>query len=243
MSMTMECRKLKRTGFFPAVLGVGLLSAMVPVVNTAVRPQLFLGRDEPPLHILMGANWQMIAMMNVFLIILAACVMYHTEFADNAIQKMDTLPLHFGSIFVKKSLILAASSAVIILQEAAGFAVCVYHWFGLPDGFFMELAKTAGYEWLLSLPVIVLMLALASVCRNMWVSLGIGVVGLFAVIAVPQDMLAVLRLDMFPFALPFQMFSGAGNPDGLRLLFAAGAEILVFAGAEAVWLRVRRDAA
>ena len=240
MSIAMECRKLKRTGFLPAVLGVGLLSAMIPVVNMAVRTELYVGRQEPPLQILMEANWQMMAMLNIFLIILAACVLYHTEFADNAVQKMDTLTLNPGSIFISKAIILAAAAAILTVLESAGFAACIFKWFGLPEGCWLELAKNMGYSLAFTLPAVILMLAIGSACRNMWISLGIGVAGLFVVIIIPPDMLAKSGLYMFPFALPFQLIWDADGPGALNLLYAAGAEVLIFVGAEALYLKVRR---
>lgn len=36
-----------------------------------------------PINILMSANWQMMAMLNILISICGACMMYHTEYADN----------------------------------------------------------------------------------------------------------------------------------------------------------------
>ena len=58
--------------------------------------------EQPPLTILLDANWTMMAMLNVLLIVSAACIMYHTEHDDNAIQKMQTLPLRESGIFFAK---------------------------------------------------------------------------------------------------------------------------------------------
>ena len=59
MSLTLEQRKLKRTGFFPAFFIGGLLAASFPILNTAVRPDQFIYQPLPALDILMDANWQM----------------------------------------------------------------------------------------------------------------------------------------------------------------------------------------
>ena len=45
MSLSLECKKAKRTGFIPAFLCGGILAAAVPIVNMAVLFLVgFLGR-------------------------------------------------------------------------------------------------------------------------------------------------------------------------------------------------------
>ena len=108
MTSALEWNKLKRTGFFPAFLAGGLLAAAAPVVNIGARPESFVNKQDSPAVILMGANWQLMSMLLSFLLIIGACIMYHTEFADNAMQRMDTLPKRPESVFRK-------------MQCAAGF--------------------------------------------------------------------------------------------------------------------------
>ena len=84
MILALEQKKLKRTGFFPAFFIGGLLAASFPILNTAVRPEQFVYQDLPALHILIDANWQMIAMLNLFFLTVGSCIIYHTEFAGRA---------------------------------------------------------------------------------------------------------------------------------------------------------------
>lgn len=58
MSLSLECKKAKRTGFIPAFLCGGILAAAVPIVNMAVRSEMYVGQQSSPMQILMGANWQ-----------------------------------------------------------------------------------------------------------------------------------------------------------------------------------------
>ncbi len=67
MTFSLECRKVKRTGFVPAFIIGGLLAAAVPVINMAVRSEIYVGLDVSPIQILMDANWQMMSMLNVLL--------------------------------------------------------------------------------------------------------------------------------------------------------------------------------
>lgn len=98
MSLSLECKKAKRTGFIPAFLCGGILAAAVPIVNMAVRSEMYLGQQNSPMQILMGANWQMMAMLNILLVVAGSCLLYHTEFADNAMQKMKSLPIKESTI-------------------------------------------------------------------------------------------------------------------------------------------------
>ncbi len=93
MTFQLELKKLKRTGFFPAILGGGAIAALFPLLNTAARPEMFTGQPLPALDILMNANGQMIIMLNLCLAVIGACILYHTEFSGNAIQKMESLPV------------------------------------------------------------------------------------------------------------------------------------------------------
>ena len=61
MNFKLECKKMKRTGLITAFLGGGVLAAIIPVVNMAVRAENYLGMDASPVLILMDANWQMMA--------------------------------------------------------------------------------------------------------------------------------------------------------------------------------------
>ena len=89
----LEMRKMKRTGFCQAFLGGGALAALVPVVNMALRAETFTSQPGSPFQILMEANWQLMAQLNIFLLVCGACLLYHTEYADNGLQKARSLPL------------------------------------------------------------------------------------------------------------------------------------------------------
>ena len=129
MSLTLECKKIKRTGFVPGLLGGGLLAAGVPVLNMAVRGEIYLGSSASPVSILMNANWQMMAMLNLLLIVTGACLMYHIEYGDHAIQKMRTLPMKESRLYFGKATLLASMCALMLLLEAAAIGFCLQRWF------------------------------------------------------------------------------------------------------------------
>ena len=106
MILSLEYKKIKRTGFLPAFICGGTAAAALPILNTAVRSDVYTGLDAPALSILLDANWQMTALLNVLLIAIGTCILYYTEFSNNAIQRMHTLPLMESRLFFGTYLLL-----------------------------------------------------------------------------------------------------------------------------------------
>ena len=238
MSVSLECKKVKRTGFLPAFFGGGILAAAVPVINMAVRSEMYLNQQGSPIQILLGANWQMMAMLNVLLVVAGSCLLYHTEYADNAMQKMKSLPIRESSIFFGKAVLTAFMSLFVLVLEAGAITFCSYHWFQIGSGFFGELCKYFGYSLLLMLPCMILSLLISEVCKNMWVSLGIGVVCVFTATMLPATNFA---LSLFPFAMPFQIFAGADITRSTYYICGAIAELAICGLAQLILVKVRRS--
>lgn len=237
MSVSLECKKVKRTGFLPAFIGGGILAAAVPVINMAVRSEMYLNQPGSPIQILLGANWQMMAMLNVLLAVAGACLLYHTEYADNAMQKMKSLPIRESSIFLSKAVLTIFMSLFVLVTQAGAVAFCSYRWFEVGNGFWGELCKCFGYSFLLMLPCIILSLLISEACKNMWVSLGVGVVCVFTATILPTTNFA---LSLFPFAMPFQVFAGADITQSMHYIYAAVAELAVCGLAQLIFVKVRR---
>lgn len=237
MSVALECKKIKRTGFLPAFPSGGILAAAVPVVNMAVRSKMYITQQGTPIQILLGANWQMMAMLNVLLVVAGACLLYHTEYVDGGLQKMKSLPIRESSVFFGKAILTILASVLVLAIEAGATAFCSYHWFEIGNGFWSELCKNFGYAFLLMLPCIVLSLLISEACKNMWVSLGIGVVCVFTATMLPTNS---FFLSLFPFATPFQIFAGTDTAQATHYICAAVAEFIVLGLAELILIRVRR---
>lgn len=238
MSISLECKKIKRTGFLPAFLGGSILAGAVPVINMAVRSEMYQTQQGNPIQILLGANWQMMAMLNVLLVVAGSCLLYHTEYADNAMQKMKSLPLRESSVFLDKVILTIFMSLFVLVIEAGTIAFCSYYWFEIGSGFLSELYKNFGYAFLLMLPCVILSLLISEACRNMWVSLGIGVVLIFTATMLPTDN---FLLSLFPFATPFQMFAGADTEQVMRYIYSTAAEIVIFGLAQLIFIKIRRS--
>ena len=236
-SFVLERRKIKRTGFMPAFWGGGILAAAVPVVDMALRSEMYVGRNDSPVNILLDANWQMMSMLNILLIVAGACIMYHTEYADNAIQRMCTLPTKESAMFFGKTAVLITGSILLLVIEAVSVFCCSLYWFEPTADLYIEIFKNFGFFFLLMLPVILLSLVIASMSRNMWISLGIGVVCVFVATMIPtRNFIPTL----FPFAMPFQRL-GNHAADAVRNYAIAGAvETALIALLEVIILKVRR---
>lgn len=237
MNFPLECKKVKQTGLIPAFLCGGLLAAAVPILNMAIRSEQYLQLSGSPIQILMDANWQLMAMLNVLFVAAGACLMYHTEYADNAMQKMYTLPTRESKLFFGKALLMAVICAGALVIEAAGTAFCVCRWFSLSAELWLELLKSFGYAWLLTLPTALSSLLIASACKNMWVSLGIGMVCVFTATVLSTGSFAG---SLFPFALPFQRFPGTSESTLRSFILAGVLELFALAGAEMLFLKIRR---
>lgn len=233
----LEYKKIKRTGLLPAFIGCGLLSAIVPVAEMAVRSEHYQGLPDSPVAILLHADWQMMAMLNVLLLVVASCILYHTEYADNALLKMYSLPLRESGLFFGKILLLVPLLVFTLALEAAALGFCCWRWFSFSPESLAELACNMGFSLLLLLPAALLSLLLACACKNMWISLGIGVVCIFTATLLPSDNFV---LSLFPYAMPFQTLAGMPWETVRRFAIAAVLESLGLGFAEALFIKIRR---
>ena len=238
MSFTLECMKIRRTGFVPAFVGGGLISAAVPVLDMVFRSEIYVGRDSSPVEILLSANWQMMAMLNILLVVTGACIMYNAEYADNAFQRICALPTTQSAMFFAKAVVMTVTGIMLLAIEACSVFYCSAYWFGQSTSLYAEVPAHFVFLFLLMLPAVMVSLLIASACKNMWISLGIGVLCIFAATMLPAQNFI---MSLFPFALPFQTLSGKGVDVISYYVAACLAEIVVIGALEVVFLKVRRS--
>ena len=97
--------------------------------------------------------------------------------------------------------------------------------------------KHFAFLFLLMLPAVMVSLLVASACKNMWISLGIGVLCIFTATMFPTQNFV---LSLFPFALPFQTLSGKTVDIISDYVAVCLAEIVAIGVLEIVFLKVRR---
>lgn len=238
MSLMTELKKIKRTGLAETFLAGGILSALVPVLNTALRTELFVSQNGNPFEILVNGNWQIIAMMNVLLVVVGSSIIYNIEYSNNAVQKTETLPINSFSIFIGKFTIISIFSVVNIALETAAIMFCSKKWFDTSQFFDMQILKFFAVSVLFVITAALLMTIVAKYCRNMWVCLGIGILFvLFATVLGNKN----LYFSMFPFALPFETIFGNTEKETSQLVIASVSECGIFAVSELILNKIRRN--
>ncbi len=237
MSFRLEYKKIRRTGLTAAFLAGGIIAAALPVINTAARPDTFTSMAGSPAAVLADANLQLISMLNLLLITAGACILYHIEYADNALQKMQSLPVRESGLFIGKCGILLPFFLMIILFETASLCFCGWHWLDAGKEELMEILQTLGFTLILTLPSAIIALVIASACRNMWTALGIGILCIFMATMLPTDNFIV---SLFPYVLPFQILPGMETARVFHYCIASVCESAAACAAEIIYLKVRR---
>ena len=237
MSFRLEYKKIRRTGLTAAFLAGGIIAAALPVINTAARPDTFTSMAGSPAAVLADANLQLISMLNLLLITAGACILYHIEYADNALQKMQSLPVRESRLFIGKCGILLPFFLMIILFETASLCFCGWHWLDAGKEELIEMLQTLGFALLLTLPASAAALVIASACRNMWTALGIGILCIFMATILPENNFIV---SLFPYVLPFQILPGMETARVFHYCIASVCESAAACAAEIIYLKVRR---
>ena len=237
MSFQLECKKIKRTGLTAAFIAGCIIAAALPVINTAARPDTFTSMAGSPAAVLTDANLQLISMLNLLLVTAGACILYHIEYADNGLQKMQSLPVRESGLFIGKCGILLPFVLMMFLFEAASLCFCGWHWLDAGKEELIEMLQTLGFTLLLTLPAAIIALVIASACRNMWTTLGIGVLCIFTATMLPTDNFIV---TLFPYVLPFQILPDMETERVIHYCIAAVCETAAACAAEFIYLKVRR---
>lgn len=237
----LEVQKIKRTGFCQAFLGGGALAALVPVVNMAVRTETFTSQPGSPFQILMEANWQLMAQLNIFILVCGACLLYHTEYADNAIQKAQAIPMGPSGLFLGKLGILLFSCLIPLCLETASLVLCCMHWFPDRTGEGFQMLTGMAFEFAVLLPTGAAMLFISSMCRNMWGSLGAGVILVFVASMLPTNAPSIGRILAFvPFCAPYRMLQEFPGREAVWALCLCLGEVVLLCAAERVYQSIRR---
>lgn len=231
--LKIELRKEKRTGVILVLLAVGVLGAAYAFLNFIVRKDTLLGLPLAPMDVLLTQLYGMIMILNMFGIVVAACMIYNMEFKGNAVKKMYMLPVSVPGMYFCKFLILSVLLFIAIaLQNLALMRIGMTD---LPQGTFeMEtLVIFAGYSFITSMPVLSFIVLISSRFENMWVPLGVGVAGFLSGMALANANLGLLMIHPFIIMLKPAVAMSA-QPD-ITVMIAAFIETLIFLGA-GLWM-------
>lgn len=236
-ALSIELRKERRTGIVFVLLAIGILGALYACANFLVRGETLLGMPLDPMDILLTQLYGMIVVINMFGIIVAACMIYGMEFKGDAIKKMLVMPMQMPSMYVSKFLVLAVGLLIAVAMQNGVLALIGAS--SLPEGAYDPGAVIAfaGYSLITSMPVLTLMLLVSSRIENMWIPLGIGVAGFLSAMALASvDSPLVLA---HPFVLMLKpAIAMSAQPDFLAIAVSA-AQTVIFLTA-GLWLSGRR---
>ena len=196
-TLAIELRKGKSTGVIPLMLAVGVLGAAYAFVNFIVRKDTLLNLPLAPMDVLLTQLYGMIMVLNMFGIIVAACMIYNMEFKGSAVKKMYMLPMSVPTMYLCKFVILTVMLLVAVCFQ--NMALAKIGITDLPQGTFEvhTLISFAGYSFITSMPVLSFMLFVSSRFENMWVPLGIGVAGFLSGMALATSDIAWLMVHPF----------------------------------------------
>ena len=231
--LAIELRKEKRTGVIPVLLAVGALGALYAFANFLVRKDTLLNLPLKPMDVLLTQLYGMLMVLNMFGIVVAACMIYNMEFKGGAVKKMYMLPVNVPGMYLSKFFILTALIlAAIALQNLALMRIGMTE---LPQGTFelFILIRFAAYSFITSMPVLALMVLISSRFENMLITLGAGVAGFLSGMALANGKSKLLMIHPFVVMLKPAVAMSA-EPD-ITVLLAASAETLLFLGI-GIWM-------
>lgn len=196
-TLVIELRKSKRTGVIPLMIAVGIAGAAYAFINFIVRKDTLLNMPLAPMDVLLTQLYGMIMVLNMFGLIVAVCIIYNMEFKGSAVKKMYMLPMNVPTMYLCKFLILTVLLLIAVCFQ--NLALAKIGVTDLPQGTFEAhtLISFAGYSFLTSMPVLSSMLLVSSRFENMWVPLGIGVVGFLSGMALASSNITLFMIHPF----------------------------------------------
>lgn len=224
--LAIELRKGKRTGVIPLMLAIGILGAAYAFVNFLIRKDTLLSLPLAPMDVLLTQLYGMIMVLNMFGVIVAACMIYNMEFKGSAVKKMYMLPINVPTLFFCKFLILTVMLLLAICFQ--NMALAKIGVTDLPQGSFEAhtLISFAGYSFITSMPVLSFMIFISSRFENMWVPLGIGVAGFLSGMALTTS--DVVWLCVHPFVVMLKPAVAMSAQPDIFVVFVAVAETILF---------------
>lgn len=227
-TLIIELRKEKRIGVIPLLLFVGILGAAYAFVLFFVRKDTLLNLPLAPMDVLLTQLYGMIMVLNMFGIVVAACMVYNMEFKGTAMKKMYMLPISVPKMYLCKFLILTVLLlTAIVLQNLALLKIGISD---LPKGTFEmdTLLKFTIYSFITSMPTLSFMVLVSSRSPNMWIPLGIGVVGFLSGMALASSNVRLLLVHPFVVMLEPAVAMSA-QPDN-EIVIISMAETFLFLG-------------
>lgn len=236
-SLRIEMQKLRRTGVLETLLFAGFAGALYVALNWYIRKDFLLTVDSDPMKSLLTQLYGVLSLLNILAVIVSTSNIYSIEHQYNALQKMNTLPFKTGTMFIRKLqiLIFMLLGTYVIQFTALAILGKLY----LPFGTFNMslLIQFALYVFLLILPCLVFMLIISILSQNMWITVGIGIVGFFS----GMSMVSMENWGSYlnPFVFLLKPAMSLSTDIDQQMVFISLIEILIFV-AIGMWIANRK---
>lgn len=195
-ALAIEWHKQKRSGTFESLVVAGVAGSAYALANFIWRKESLLALPLDVMDILLTQLYGMIALLNLFGIIIACILVYHIEFQNRGFEKMRALSFSLGQMFWCKFLILCLGLLVAITLESLTLLGIGLYYFS-KDFIFSTWLWFSLYCFLTSVPVLAFMLWMASLFESLWISLSIGVIGFLSGMALGTISSPLFLLDPF----------------------------------------------
>lgn len=225
-SLSIEIQKLRRAGVLNTLIFAGFAGAIYAVLNWFVRKDFLLAADVDPMTALLTQLYGVLSLLNIFAIIVSTSNIYSIEHKNYGLRKMHTLPIKSSSIFLKKLIVLIGVLAISYCIEFTSLAILGNKF--LPHGTFdaIILIQFACYAFLIILPSLVCMLIISMISTNMWITVGIGIVGFFSGMSMVGFENKISSLN--PFVLLLKPAMNLTTKIDIYIIIIAIIEIIVF---------------
>jgi len=229
-TLSIELKKCKRSSVIPIMLVIAVFGALYALVNFAFRKESLLSLPLPPMDILLTQLYGVIITLNLFGVVVAACLIYSIENTGGAMKKMYTLPVKVTGIYNGKIIIMTVLLALCYVIQYGILAVIGKMY--LPENTFElgTLICYGLYSFITSLPALAFMLFVSSRSSNMWITLGIGVIGFFSGMATAFMGSALFLLNPFMLMLRPAVASGAVIENNVLIISIIETAVFVISG-------------
>ncbi|OZI13237.1 lantibiotic ABC transporter permease [Bacillaceae bacterium SAS-127] len=236
-SLRIEIQKLRRTGVLETLFFAGIAGAVYVALNWYIRKDYLLTIDIDPMNSLLTQLYGVLSLLNMLAVIVSTSNIYSIEYQYNALKKMQTLPFKIGTMFIRKlQILLFMLLGTYVIQFVALATLGKLY---LPSGTFnmSVLVQFAFYVFLLIVPCLVFMLIVSILSQNMWITVGIGIVGFFS----GMSMVSMANWGSYlnPFVFLLKPAMSLSTDIDQRMVVIALVEILIFV-AMGMWIANRK---
>ncbi len=228
-SLFTELKKTKNTGITQIMPFIGILGAIYTFAFILTQKETLLSFGLSLSEMLLTQANSLVLVLNLFGIILIASIIYGIEYRGNAIKKMYMLPVKIYSIYINKLIICTTMLLICIFMEHIALYFIGKFVFGAEILNIWDFILFAGYSFISSLPTLTFMMMISSKSENIWIVIGIGVLGFLSGMTMVMGNSVIFLLNPFVLILK-PAINGSSMPSIMIILVSLVQSILFTIG-------------